>query len=113
MKKLIIALLLIAVTAQAGDYCATQNGTPLEGFCPNGLYSALLTVDTVTYDMTEFNQFSVFAPAAGKIRFMDSTDKTGHIAEPTVAGVWNTFTVNRKTPFVNLSSMTGGFLRRQ
>lgn len=112
MKKLIIAILLIASNCIAADLCQTENGFPLEGFCPNGLYSALLTVNSVTYDMTGYNQFSVFAPAAGKIRFMATSTKAG-IAEPTIAGVWNTFTVNRKTPFVNLSSMTSGFLRRQ
>ena len=112
MKKLIICLLLVASTAYGADICQTPNGSPVEGFCPNGNYAALLTVNSITYDMTDFVQFSVFAPSAGQIRFMDSTDKTGHIAEPTIAGVWNTFTVSRKTPFINISSMASGFLRR-
>lgn len=115
MKKIIIAILLIASTVSAADMCQTPNGSPINGFCPNGLYSALLTVNSKNYDMSDFVRFSVYAPAAGKIRFMNTTSATSRgnfIAEPTIAGAWNDFTVSRKTPYVHFSSMTDGYLRR-
>lgn len=116
MKKLIIALLLIASTAFGADICQTPNGTPVDGFCPNGLYSAILTVKRVNYDMSDFVKFSIYATAAGKIRFTNNTTaslRSSFVAEPIIANVWNDFTVNRRTSFINFTGMTGGILRRQ
>lgn len=114
MKKFIIlCLILAATTVNAGGSLETASGTPVQGFAPNGLYSALLTVNSVTYNLLNtFTAFSVYCPADAKMRLMTSTDKTGSISETIPGGSYHTLVVNRNTPFVNISGCTSGILRR-
>ena len=115
MKKLLVAaLLLTAVCAFAAGPLEkdTRYSTPIQGFAPNGLSSALLTVNSVTYDMSNYLGFSVTAPADCKIRLMATSSKTGSISEPVYGGQWNTLVTNRNTPFANFSGCTSGNLRR-
>lgn len=116
MKFILIGLCLLLasnVFAANGDPGTFNQGQIVQGFAPNGLSSTVLTVASVTYDMKAYAAFSVYAPADGFIRFMTSTSKVGSIQEPVEVGHWNTFVVNKATPFVNFSGMTSGFLRRQ
>ena len=114
MKKLIIALLLVATSAfGAGflQYDASQQ-TKIQGFAPNGLAVAVLTVYGTVFDMSNYLAFSVYAPADYKINFMDTSSVTGHLSEPGLGGQWSTFVVNKATPFIRITGATNGVLRR-
>jgi len=111
MKKLlVIALLLAAVSSFAAGPLEkdTRYSTPIQGFAPNGLLSALLTVDSTTVNASNFLAISIYTPVAAKLRFMATTSKTGSISHTIAAGERLTFVVNRATPFINISGATGG-----
>jgi len=114
MKRLVIIALLVATSAFAKGPLEreTITNTPIQGFAPDGLSAALLTVVDVAYDMSLFAAFSVYSPADCKIRFKASASKAGSISETVVGGQWSTFVVNKKTPFVSISGCTSGNLRR-
>ena len=114
---ILIFTISVLIASQAfaapGDPGTFNQGQIIQGFAPNGTLAAALTVNSATYDMSLYAAFSVYAPIDGKIRFMATSSKAGSVQEPVLGGQWNTFIVNKATPFVNLSSLVGGFLRRQ
>jgi len=115
MKKLIIAaILLTASTAFSAGYLQRETGNTkeIQGFAPNGLYSAALTVNSTTYDLNSFLAISIYAPADCKIRLMATSSKAGSVSEPILGGQWNTIIVNKATPFANVSGCTSGYSRR-
>ena len=113
MKKLIIAILLVASSVfAAGEPSTFGNGTIIQGCSFDGTESALLTVNSVTKDNSLYSCFAVYAPADCKIRLMATSSKTGSVSETVVGGIWSTFVVNKQTPFANLSACTSGNFRR-
>jgi hypothetical protein len=116
MKKLIVAIFLLCSASAFANGVLQMNGNmnvPIQGFAPNGLSSALLTVNNVTYDMTNYLAFSVYSPADCKIRLTATSSRNGSISEPVIGGQWNTIVVNSSTPFASFSGCTSGYLRRQ
>lgn len=112
MKKLILLMLMIpCLSFGAGMIERDSNGHVIQGFAPNGLESAVLTVNSTTYDMSNTIAFSVYSPVDCRIRFMATSAKTGSVSEPVISGAWDVFVVNRNTPFVNLSGCTAGYKR--
>jgi len=115
MKTILTMLVLLAIAAQtfaAGILTKDANNVPIQGFAPNGLQSALLTVAGSTVDLSKSAAFAVYSPIDCKIRFMATSSKAGSISEPVISGAWETYVVNKATPFVNISGCTGGNLRR-
>lgn len=110
MKTLIIALLLVATAAFAKGPLEkdTRYNTPIQGFAPNGLVSVLLTVAGTTVDAGSLLAIAVYSPIDCKVRFMATTSKTGSVSHTLLGGQRTTFVINRTTPFVNLSTCTGG-----
>jgi len=111
MKKLLVIVLLLAdVSAFAAGPLEkdTRYSTPIQGFAPNGLLSALLTVNSTTVNASDFLAISIYTPVAAKVRFMATTSKTGSVSHTLSADQRTTFVVNRTTPFVNISGATGG-----
>lgn len=117
MKNLIVVLVLLAVSVcvcQASSYPRDPVSQELiQGPRFSGLASAVLTVNSVTYDMRLYPVFSVYAPADCKIRLMASTSKTGSVSEPVLGGQWTTLIIHAATPYANFSGCTSGVLRRQ
>ncbi len=119
MKKLIICLFLLLVTTSAGfaasgaKLLVDKDYKPINGFAPNGLLSAALTVNDTAYDMSGILAFSVYAPADCKVRLKASASKSGTVSETVIGGQWNTIVVSPATPFVSISGCTSGVLRRQ
>ena len=115
MKKLIIAAILLTATSAFAAGFLQQDAsqqTKIQGFAPNGLYSAVLTVNSTEFDFSSFLAYSVYAPADCKVRIKDSTTKTNHIQEPILGGQWNTIVVNKATPFADISGCTSGVIRK-
>jgi len=111
MKKLIIiALLAVATSAFAAGPLEkdTRYNTPIQGFAPNGLLSALLTVNSTTINASSLLGLSIYSPIDCKIRLMATASKTGSISHTLLGGQRTTVIINRATPFVNLSTCTGG-----
>lgn len=116
MKKLIIlAVLAMATTASADGFLQqdASKQTKIQGFAPNGTLSAVLTVNSVTYDMTQRLAYSIYSPADCIVRITATSSKTGSVSGPVIGGQWNTIVVNTATPFASISGCTNGYLRRQ
>lgn len=116
MKKLIIlALMLVATTSFAGGTIEKDGkGNVFQGFAPNGILAQLLTVVSTTVDMTSYAAYVLYPPSAGcKVRQMATTAKGANIQTIQPATTWIVKTVNRSTPFVNMSGCTAAELHIQ
>lgn len=112
MKKLFtLALVLIAASAFAGGFMpkdSDQVKAPL--FSPDGTTVTLLTVNSSTFDMTNYFMYAVVGTAATcKIRLMPTSAKGAYASWLTPATMSQPFAVNKNTPFLNLSGCTGGW----
>ena len=102
---LLAALLLASVTANAanqGDGSLLYQGTYVQGWSPNGLYSAVLTAST-THDLTNFLAYGVYCAADCSVRLMPTSAKGSYPQFTVPAGGWFVAVKNIATPFVNVS----------
>ncbi len=118
MRYLLLALMLLTVTAAQADPLTVYNSVPVQGFAPNGKYTELLTVYSKTINLdTACNggrclAISIYAPADFIIRQSATVSKTGSVSDVGIGGVWNTIVYNKNTPFAHISSATGGRVRK-
>jgi len=117
MKSLFLLLVLAAATsagaAETGYLERDYSGTVLQGGAPNGLLSQTLTINSTTIDGTNSIWWSLYSPAACKVRLMP-TSVTGSYPQFTApVGVSLSRFVNKVTPFINFSGCTSGELQRQ
>jgi len=112
MKTVIVMVFLVfsvsLAFASGSLEVDSKHGMPIQGFAPNGLYSGLLTVNSITIDGTTRMALDIYSPIDAKIRLMATTSKTGSVSHTLIGGQRTTIIINRATPFVNISGATGG-----
>jgi len=99
-----------AVAENQGDGSLLYRGTYVQGWSPNGLYTTVVSVArSATYNLTEFLAYDVYCPSDCKIRLMPTTTKGTYPQVTVLGGTWLGARVkNVATPFVNISSGSGG-----
>lgn len=114
MKRMIIAMLLIAGVASAatverqGDGKLLTRDVPIQGFSPNGLYSNATATNATFHDLRNFLAYSSYCAANCYMRLTPTAAKGTYPQTIIIGGDWTTPMVkNAATPFVNISSASG------
>lgn len=115
MKTIATALLLIVLGtvvafADIGTLPQDNNSHDVQAASPNGLYSAILTVVSYTYDMTQFLYWELYNPSGDtcKYRIMPTSAKGAYPQLSIPSGTVKGYIKNKATPFVNISGCTLG-----
>ena len=110
----LVCLLSGPVMAAGGLLEKDGDNRPVNGAAPNGLYSAILTVNSTTTDMSGDIWWGVYAPSTGcKFRLTPTAAKGSYPAFTVPDGQVFGFIVNKATPFLNLSGCTSAERYRQ
>ena len=106
MKKLAIALVLIATSCFAGGLEIVDR-IPVQGAAPNGFLSRLLTVNSTTIDLSKNIWWGLYAPSTGcKYRIMPTSAKGSYPQFTAIDGTITSRVRNSATKFVNFSGCT-------
>lgn len=110
MKKFIVAVLLLIATVAAaenqGDGSLLYRGTYVQGWSPNGLYTAVLTTSNsaaAIHDLTDFLGYGVYCATECLLRLMPTAARGTYPQTTVPAGSWLINVKNKATPFVNIS----------
>lgn len=103
----LMALMVSSVAVAGGFMERDSDKVAVQGFAPDGTLSQLLTVNSVTFDMSKRLAYGVYAPSAGcKVRSMATSAKGANVQRTVIDGQVTVRVVNRASPFVNFSGCT-------
>lgn len=89
-------------------------GTKIQLFAPNGMQSQLLTINSVTIDMTRNHMWLLYSPTACKVRYHPTAIKSSsYIAVTIPVTTFINRGVHKSTPFITFSGCTNGELQRE
>jgi len=112
MKRILMAVLVVAGLATfvcASEYQKEGKGYNVTDFAPDGTQNRALTIAKVAINGTAYMKYSIHA-AAGTTCQVKSTATVGAtgVAHAIPANTYYVRGINKATPFLNISSCTGG-----